>query len=244
MGLTWRSLNQKPAAISFVKKEKGGVNIARQCRLTHLDDDTIKAICREYRTPCANITFRCNATADQLIDTIEGNRVYMPCIYVLNKIGARTQRWLARSAPSVERGCAAADAITIEELELVSKIPHHVPISANHLWNLDELLERVWEYLGMIRIYTKPKGQIPDYEAPVVMKKENPTVENFCNRLHKHILSNFKYALVWGSSVKSVPPVPRSVSALTRMAVCRHQPMRVGVDHLLKDEDVVQIVKK
>ena len=245
VGLTWRSLNQKPAAISFVKKEKGGVNIARQCRLTHLDDDTIKAICREYRTPCANITFRCNATADQLIDTIEGNRVYMPCIYVLNKIGARTQRWLARSAPSVERGCAAADAITIEELELVSKIPHHVPISANHLWNLDELLERVWEYLGMIRIYTKPKGQIPDYEAPVVMKKENPTVENFCNRLHKHILSNFKYALVWGSSVKSVPPVPRSVSeALTWVAVCRHQPMRVGVDHLLKDEDVVQIVKK
>ena len=120
-----------------------------------------------------------------------------------------------------------------------------MPISANHLWNLDELLERVWEYLGMIRIYTKPKGQIPDYEAPVVMKKENPTVENFCNRLHKHILSNFKYALVWGSSVKSVPPVPRSVSeALTWVAVCRHQPMRVGVDHLLKDEDVVQIVKK
>jgi ribosome-interacting GTPase 1 len=50
-----------------------------------------------------------------------------------------------------------ADAITIEELDLVSKIPHHVPISANHLWNLDELLERIWEYLGMIRIYTKPK---------------------------------------------------------------------------------------
>lgn len=39
----------------------------------------------------------------------------------------------------------------------MSKIPHHVPISANHLWNLDELLERIWEYLGMIRIYTKPK---------------------------------------------------------------------------------------
>jgi uncharacterized protein len=49
------------------------------------------------------------------------------------------------------------DAITIEELDLVSQIPHHVPISANHMWNLDELLERVWEYLGMIRIYTKPK---------------------------------------------------------------------------------------
>ena len=80
-------LNQKPAAITFQKKEKGGVNISRMVRMTHLDEDTIKAICKEYRVPCANITFRCNATADQLIDTIEGNRVYMPCIYVLNKIG-------------------------------------------------------------------------------------------------------------------------------------------------------------
>jgi ribosome-interacting GTPase 1 len=53
--------------------------------------------------------------------------------------------------------CDNTDAITIEELDLVSKIPHHVPISANHMWNLDELLERIWEYLGMIRIYTKPK---------------------------------------------------------------------------------------
>ena len=86
--VTYR-LNQKPAAITFQKKEKGGVNISRTVRMTHLDEDTIKAICKEYRVPCANVTFRCNATADQLIDTIEGNRVYMPCIYVLNKIGER-----------------------------------------------------------------------------------------------------------------------------------------------------------
>ena len=28
-----------------------------------------------------------DATADDLIDVIEGNRVYIPCIYLLNKIG-------------------------------------------------------------------------------------------------------------------------------------------------------------
>ena len=82
-------LNQKPADISFTRKEKGGVSISKSCRLTHLDDDTIKAICKEYRTPCANITFRCNATADELIDIIEGNRSYIPCLYVLNKIGEK-----------------------------------------------------------------------------------------------------------------------------------------------------------
>ena len=34
-----------------------------------------------------------------------------------------------------------------------------------HEWNLEELMENVWEYAKMIRIYTKPKGQIPDYGA-------------------------------------------------------------------------------
>ena len=27
--------------------------------------------------------------------------------------------------------------------------------------NLDDLLEKVWQYLDMLRIYTKPRGQIP-----------------------------------------------------------------------------------
>lgn len=81
-------LNQKPADILFRKKDRGGINISRMVRLTKLDDDLIKSICKEYRVSCADISFRCDATVDQLIDTIEGNRQYMPCIYVLNKIGA------------------------------------------------------------------------------------------------------------------------------------------------------------
>ena len=32
-----------------------------------------------------------------------------------------------------------------------------------------------------IAVYTKPKGQIPDYTDPVVMSNENTTIEAFCN---------------------------------------------------------------
>lgn len=74
-------------------------------------------------------------------------------------------------------------------------------------------------------MYTKPKGQVPDYGAPVVLTNEKCTVEDFCNQIHKAILEQFKCAYVWGSSVK-------------------HNPQKVGKDHVLKDEDVVQIVKK
>lgn len=58
-------------------------------------------------------------------------RVYTPCLYVLNKI----------------------DAITIEELDLLDQIPHYVPVSAHLEWNLDELLERAWDYLNLNRVY-------------------------------------------------------------------------------------------
>ena len=86
-------------------------------------------------------------------------------------------------------------------------------------------LMQMWEYLKLVRIYTKPKGQLPDYESPVVLQNERCSVSNFCDKIHRTLAKEMKYAIVWGSSVK-------------------HQPQNVGKDHILHDEDVVQIVKK
>lgn len=40
--------------------------------------------------------------------------------------------------------------------------------------------------------YTKPKGQLPDYTAPVVLQYDRSSVEDFCNTLHKSIMKEFK----------------------------------------------------
>jgi len=173
------------------------------CAQSELDLDTVRTILSEYKIHNADITLRYDATAEDLIDVVEGNRVYIPCIYLLNKI----------------------DQISIEELDIIYKIPHCVPISAHHKWNFDDLLEKMWDYLGLVRIYTKPKGQLPDYTAPVVLRHGHSSVEDFCNKLHRSILKEFKNALVWGTSVK-------------------HCPQYVGKEHVLNDEDVVQILKK
>lgn len=119
---------------------------------------------------------------------MSNDRQYIPCLYVLNKI----------------------DDITIEELDILSKVPHYVPICAAKEWNFDELLEKIWSYLNMLRMfapisssflwyrsccllsYTKPKGQIPDYEAPVILPTTKNTVEQFCARIHKSLLAQFK----------------------------------------------------
>jgi small GTP-binding protein len=196
-------INKLPPKIKFNRKDKGGINLSTSVNQSEVTLEVCKQICAEYRVHCADIRITEDVTIDQLIDAIEGNRQYIPVIYVLNKI----------------------DQISIEELDIIYKIPHAVPISAHHKWNFDDLLAKMWDYLALKRIYTKPKGQLPDYEQPVVLPGEHTKVEDFCNSLHKSILKEFKHALVWGTSVK-------------------YSPMKVGKDHVLNDEDVVQIVKR
>lgn len=71
-------------------------------------------------------------------------------------------------------------------------MPHCVPISAHHKWNFDDLLEKMWEYLALVRVYTKPKSQLPDYDEPVVLKHGRSTVEDFCNKIHRSMMKDFK----------------------------------------------------
>ncbi|OAG31902.1 hypothetical protein NEDG_00377 [Nematocida displodere] len=196
-------LNKTPPEISIHKKDRGGVSVRSTCRLTNLTEDGIKIIFKEYRILNADVMFKCDATADELIDVIEGNRVYVPALYILNKI----------------------DSISFEELCLVSKVRDSVPVSADKEWNLDGVLEASWEKLQLIRVFAKPRGTLPDYSTPVVLRGGRCTVKDFCNSIHRGILPEFKNAIVWGKSAK-------------------HTPQRVGKDHLLMDEDVVQIVKK
>jgi ribosome-interacting GTPase 1 len=47
-------------------------------------------ILSEYKISNADVMLRYDATSDDLIDVIEGNRIYIPCIYLLNKIGNRS----------------------------------------------------------------------------------------------------------------------------------------------------------
>lgn len=196
-------LNKSPPNITFKKKERGGLNITNTVPLTQIDYDEVRAVCNEYRINSADISFRCDASIDEFIDVIEGNRIYIPCIYVLNKI----------------------DQISIEELDMIYRIDHCVPISAKEGWNYDELLDTMWKYLDLVRVYTKPKGLQPDYSDPVVLKRNACGMEDFCNAIHKSITRQFKSAFVWGASV-------------------RHNPQKVGLGHQLEDEDVVTIIKR
>ena len=46
----------------------------------------IKSVCSEYRIHNADVYMKEDCNVDDLVDVIEGSRVYIPCIYVINKI--------------------------------------------------------------------------------------------------------------------------------------------------------------
>lgn len=123
-------INQTPPNVKIVKKEQGGIGYQETVAQTKgMNAEVARLVCKEYKISCAEIILREDVTVDQFIDVIEGNRAYIPCLYVFNKI----------------------DAITIEELDILDQMPNYVPISSQHSWNLEELMEEIWSRCNMVR---------------------------------------------------------------------------------------------
>ena len=52
------------------------------------------------------------------------------------------------------------DTISIEEMDRLARQPNSVVISCGLKLNLDYLLDLIWEYLQLLRVYTKKRGGI------------------------------------------------------------------------------------
>lgn len=195
-------LNKKPPNIYFKTKATGGLAFTATVPLTYLDEKMIRNVLSEYKIFNAEIIVRCDATVDEFIDVVEGRRAYVKCLYVNNKI----------------------DQLPITEVDRLARTDNNVVISCNMGLNLDYLVDCIWDKLELVRVYTKKRGQPPDFSDALIMRA-GATVESICRTLHRDLVKEFKYALVWGRSAK-------------------HAPQRVGLAHLMIDEDVIQLVKK
>ena len=68
-------LNKKPPNITVKKKDKGGIAISNTVPLTNMDIDEIKAVLSEMKYSNCDVMIRePNATVDDIVDVIEGNR--------------------------------------------------------------------------------------------------------------------------------------------------------------------------
>jgi len=104
-------------------------------------------------------TSRSRCSVDQLIDVIEGNRKYIRCLYVWNKVSTAHVKlftWSAcHSFPPTHP--PQIDTVTMEDVDRLAREPNSVVVSCNVRLNLDRLVDRMWEALQLTRVYTKKR---------------------------------------------------------------------------------------
>ena len=121
--------NEHPPDVAVKRKKLGGVKVSSTCKLTHLDEKTIRSILNEYGYINADVLFRDDVTMDQFIDVLDRNKSYVPMLILLNKVDL-------------------VDEAYIEELK--KYIPEFIPISADKNTNIDELKDLIFDNLDLV----------------------------------------------------------------------------------------------
>lgn len=194
-------LNEQRPDIKITRKPKGGLSIGSTVPLTWLDKKTVQEMLKEFKINNADVVIRTNVTADQLIDVIEGSKKYIPSIVVVNK----------------------TDLATVKQIDDARRtMSPDLFISAERGTNIDELKELIFRKLNFIRIYCKETGKKADLDEPMIMFR-NATLKDMCEKLHRDFVKKFRFARIWGKSVKYPGMQLR------------------GLQHKLEDGDVVEL---
>lgn len=94
------------------------------------------------------------------------------------------------------------------------------PVSAVTGLGLEDLRERLFRTLEVIRVYTKVPGKEPDLKTPFILPGGS-TVLDLAESIHRDLPRLMKNARIWGSA--------------------RFEGQSVNRDYLLKDRDIVEI---
>ena len=120
------------------------------------------------------------------------------------------------------------DLATEKDLERTrSMLPENWPIlevSAKTGQGIDGMKDFIFDNLHFMSIYLKPQGKEADLVEPLIVK-DTSTVRDVCAKLHRDFVRKFRYARVKGPSAK-------------------FDWQRVGLDHVLKDDDLLTIITR
>ena len=107
--------------------------------------------------------------------------------------------------------------------EIKRTVDSFIPISADTDLNMKRLKRTIYQRLDLIRIYMRPKGGKTDYDEPMIIQNGSRVLD-VCNKVHRNLRRSFKHAYIWGKSAKFAG-------------------QKVGINHILADEDVLTIIK-
>jgi len=93
-------------------------------------------------------------------------------------------------------------------------------VDFDHAESREALRNAIYEFMDVIRVYTKAPGKPADYQAPYTIPCGG-TVADLATKVHRELAEQFKFAKVWGTSV--------------------HDGQSVGREHELHDKDLVEL---
>jgi hypothetical protein len=167
-------INQTPPAVLVDKKIEGGLEVASNIR-QEMDKESIKDIAREYGIKNGTITLKEKVTMARLFDAFSGNRVYVPAIFVVNKI---------------------------DTLNGKSKLNEdYIGISADKNTGVQNLIDEIWNALKFVTVYlVKPYEEL-NFDNPVIMK-DGETLKDVAIKIGPDFAAGKKLVKIWGPGAK------------------------------------------
>ena len=172
-------INQNPPNVIIDKKIGGGLLVHSNIK-QDLARETIKDIAIEMGVKNADITLNEKINTDRLIDAFSLNRVYIPAIYILNKIDLSNGN---------------------EKIENHRTKYGTVDISAESDFGINDLKRAMWSALEFVNIYLVEPGQKPTFDSPTIMKYGDRLVE-VAEGIGTEFATRVKSAKIWGPGSK------------------------------------------
>jgi len=176
-------------------------------RLVDCSMRDIEELLRSYKIIDAVVHISGAVALSDVEDAIYENTIYKPAVIAANKLD------LPGTMASLRR---------LKE-HVNDKLPV-VAMSCERRLGMFELGKAIFESLGIIRIYTKEPGAKAHSDHPFTLRK-GATVNELAKNIHKELLMNFMFAMVWA---KRLP----------------FSPKKVGLNFVLDDGDIIEIHAK
>lgn len=182
-------INKVVPKVVIRKTVKGGLEVRSSVK-QDFELTTASDVAREFGYINAEIAIQERLGLDELIDAFAKNRVYVPALFVINKIDLRKS--LGANLIHSRGGFEAPPRDEKEE---------QIWISAQEELGLDKLQEIIWKKLGLVRVYLRRPGGKVDYEEPMIMR-QNQTLSEVLRKLGSDFRENKTEVKIWGPGAK------------------------------------------
>jgi len=189
----------------ILTKGSGEIRVATTSTQSSVSHEQIRELLHSYGVGNALVRIYGSASIDDVEDAVlENVTLYKPTLLVANKIDLYSAREISAM--------------------FIGNIPASLPTAITSCLTgqgLTAIGSKLFESLGLIRVYTKEPNDSKPSDHPFVVHA-GTTVKELAGSIHTNLAERYRYSRIWGSTSKFAGE-------------------RVGPEHVLGDQDIVEI---